>query len=223
VSAAAAMKAEDPAALVPFSRMSEPHKAGALEALAAEVSRAGGAPGLVARLAGQLRRASDSALLIELEIPRLTGFPSSKFIGSGFYETWALDLISRPLPGGLDVYEAFWLAAEPKVMPLAEAVALVADPERSPIAELDRRRAEVERRHKASAEEGAANRAERERAEAAEASWMAKNAGRVRRWGELPDMLTGTIVDSSTRTTLGQRAFAVLLGCPAPIVVEVVS
>jgi hypothetical protein len=189
MNASAARMLEDAAALVPFSRMLEPQKAAALEALAAEVARAGAAPGLVARLAGLLRRAPDGALFVELEIPRLSFYPSSAWIGQGFFETWELDIVAKPLPGGLGVADAFWISAQSTITALAAGVALVADPERSPIAELDRRRADIEQRRKEAATSSAAAGAERERAEAADRAWLRKNDHRVARWRKLPRLL----------------------------------
>ena len=186
MSAAAVMKADDAAALVPFQRMSEADKGAALAALEAEIVKLGASSSLIAKLAGLLRRADDGSFHLELEIPRLSGFPSSRWIGGGHVEPWALKIISNPHE---DVAQAFWLATEATTMPLSEAVELAADPERSPIAELSRRRVEVERRRVEGAVEGAAIRAERERTEAANRAWAQKNAHRVDRWLKLPRLL----------------------------------
>jgi hypothetical protein len=183
------MKVEDAAAVVPFGKMTEAQKEAALVALDTEVRRAGGAPGLVARLAGQLRRGADGSFHLEIDFPRLREFPSSAYVGSGHTAPWFLDLVCKKLPDGHDAAEELWLACEPKILPLAEAVALVADPKQDPIAEMSRRRVEVERRRKARADAAAADREERARAEAADRGWLERNRGRVRRWSELDDLL----------------------------------
>jgi len=183
VSAAAAMRTEDATPLVPFAKMSERDKDGALAALATEIAKLGVSSSLIAKLAGALRRAADGSFHLDLEIPRLSGFPSSKWIGGGHVEPWALKIISNPHE---DVAQAFWLATETKTMPLSEAVELAADPGRSPIAELSRRRVEVERRRAEGAAEGAAHRAEREREQAAARAWETANSSRMKKWGALP-------------------------------------
>jgi hypothetical protein len=201
VSAAVAMKAEDPAALVPFARMSERDKDAALEALATEIAKLGASSSLIAKLASALRRAADGSFHLELEVPRLSGFPSSKWIGGGHFESWALDLVAGQLPPFFDTAEQFWLATESQVMPLLEAVALVSGPD-DPIAELSRRRVEVERRIAERKRIAADRTAERARDEAADSSWMAKNAGRVRRWGELDDLLRAMATAAGDDATL---------------------
>jgi hypothetical protein len=200
VTAAAAIKAEDPAALVPFSKMTEPQKGQALEALAAEVLRVGGASGLTARLAGQLRREPTGALFIELDLPRISGsgFPSSRWIGGGHFESWALDLVAGQLPPGLATDEAFALATESKILPLVEAVALVSGPD-DPIAEMSRRRVEVERRIAERKRVGEEQSAARARDEAAERAWLNKNASRMHKWGALP-RLPQDIAEAARKT-----------------------
>jgi hypothetical protein len=182
------MKVEDAAALVPFQRMSEADKGAALAALEAEIVNLGASASLIAKLAGQLRRAADGSFHLEFEVPRLEEFPTSEYIGAGHFSKWSLDLLSTMPPAYGDTGEQFWLATVGTTMRLADGVALVCGPD-DPIAEMSRRRVEVERRVAERKRIGEAQAAARARDQAAEAQWLAKNAGRVRKWGELPDLL----------------------------------
>jgi hypothetical protein len=205
------MKAEDPAALVPFAKMSEVQKEAALQALEAEIAKVGGSSTLVAKLAGLLRRAADNTYRLEVETPRLPGWPSSRFIGSGHVESWALDLITKPLTGGLTVDEAFFLATQTRTLSLGDAVALIVSAD-DPLAAMSKRREEVERRHAEGRRAGAELAAERAREAAVDAQWLQANAGRVRRWGELPDLFKSfaAAADESGDATLQAFVAAVI-------------
>jgi hypothetical protein len=206
MSASAAMKVEDAPGLVPFSKMLEAQKEAALAELTEQLGRAGGAPGLVARLSGLLRLAPNGTFHLQLEIPRLTHLPTSKWLGTTDHERWVLEIICRPLPAGASTVGLLWTATTSTTLPIAKAVALVADPATSPIAELDRRRAEVEsgaamRRYLAATED------EEKRDQASQALTQ-KNAVRIRRWQELPKLLQDICAAAGTTGDEKLIAFA---------------
>ncbi len=174
------------AALVPFDRLPASERDSALRPLATELLRRSAPDDTLARLAHRLRRADDGSLFIELDIPRLPGWPSGEYIGSAGAggDPWALKILCDL---HTDPAEAFYLASKPKILPLAEAVALVLSPD-DPLADLARRRAEVEARRAEGTKAANEAREEQRRKEAADRGWEAANRPRVQQWKELPQI-----------------------------------